>query len=170
MRLSLNDHSEQVSFQTSTSTYIQVRKSRTVGRWKLILKWPAGEPPHTSYQPNESLHVQLQFHLSPIILLTTTSPTEESIHLQFTNSPPSPTLITQAPSDIPPTLSISIQSTSNFYLSPNTQHHINLEGTSSPSPNQSRILVNTGSHQMDIELIDQKEILLAKYTPPTTDN
>ena len=161
MNLTLNEQLGEVCIPRATSVFMEVRKSRTTGRWKIIVKWPSGASPST-LEETDTFKVVIKFEDTPTpeMFLTATNDTEECIHFQYMENPPSPTGIAlSSPEDIRQVL-ISVHSETRFYISP--AGLLDSDSASSRCGGASRREVNSGIEEFHVSLVDRREILIAR--------
>ena len=111
MNLSLNEQLGEVSIPRATELYMEVRKSRTLGRWKVIVRWAKGASP-LNLEEHGTFKIVIKFEEDaiPIMFITATNDTEECIHVQYMGNPPSLTDIGDSHSEELRKFSLSVQS------------------------------------------------------------
>ena len=161
MNLTLNEQLGEVCIPRATSVFMEVRKSRTTGRWKIIVKWPSGASPST-LEETDTFKVVIKFEDAPIpeMFLTATNDTEECIHFQYMENPPSrPGIGPSSPEDISRVL-ISMQSERRFFISP--AELLDSDSASSRSGDASSREVDSGIKEFHVSLVDRREIMIAR--------
>ena len=116
MNLLLNDQLGEVSITRATALYMEVvRKCRTPARWKVIARGPEGASP-LNLEEQGTFKVFMDTRIL-MMFVKATNDTEECIHLEYMENPPSPTDIGVSYSEELRNFSSTLQSDERFYLS-----------------------------------------------------
>ena len=161
MNLILNEQLGEVCIPRATSVFMEVRKSRITGRWKIIVRWPSGETP-SSLEETDKFKVLIKFENTPIpeMFLTATNDTEECIHFQYMENQPSPTGIGLSSPEYISRVLISMQSEIRFFISPGKL--LDSDSASSRCRGASRREVDSGIEEFHVSLVDRREIMIAR--------